>query len=169
VRWVLLLPILYAAAVLQTAAGDLLRIGAVEPNLLALTAIVWLIVVPGPRMFLVAGAIGLLEDLLTTGPVGLGMGCFLMVGYALGRLQTQIRVDHLAIQIAAVLVGASLIAVAQAVGFWLSSETPAVLAVLLVRALGVGAYTAGMSIPVLMVLGWLRETRKKADAFSHAS
>jgi len=55
----LLLPLLYAAAAIQTSLGDLMRVGRAEPDLLALAAVAWLLAAEGPHAFLVAGAIGL--------------------------------------------------------------------------------------------------------------
>lgn len=155
-RVLVLLPVLYGAAVFQTAFGGLWRIGHVEPNLLAVTAIVWLLLVPGRRMFLAAGAAGLLEDLLVPGRVGLGMACFLVVGYAVGQVRARSPIDRLVVQLAVVFVAASALAVCQASMHWLMTPTPVSLSSLLRRALGVGAYTAGLSLPVLMVAGWFR-------------
>ncbi len=90
-QYVLLLPILYLAAALETSLGGVVRVGRATPDLLALVAVVWLLTVGGPRGFLVAGAIGLVGDLIAPGRVGLGMASFLLVGYALSRLRTKTR------------------------------------------------------------------------------
>lgn len=159
-RWVLLVPILYVAAVVQTALGDVLRVGRVEPDLLALTAVIWLLVARAPRSFLVAGGIGLLEDLLAADRLGVSLACFLLVGYAIARLSTRFRLDHLVLRVGTVLAAVSLIACGQTLGCWLLAQPSASLPTLLVRALGVGLYTAGVSLPVLMVLDWLRESTR---------
>ena len=70
---------------LQTSLVGLIRIGRVEPDLVAMTAIVWLFMAAGPHGFLVAGLIGLTVDLISTGRIGLGAACYLVVGYALIR------------------------------------------------------------------------------------
>jgi rod shape-determining protein MreD len=159
----LLLPLLYAAAAIQTSLGDLMRVGRAEPDLLALAAVAWLLAVAGPRAFLVAGAIGLLEDLLAPGRVGLAAACFLTVGYGLTRLRARLLLDHLALQLPVMLLSLTVLALAQTLGRWLAGETAADLGALAVRALSVGLYTSGVGLPLLMVLGWIRESRRKPE------
>ena len=98
---VLLIPILYVAAVLQTSMVDLVQVGPLGPDLLALTAILWLVTAaPSPWAVLVSGGIGLLEDLISPGRVGFGAISFLLAGYAVVRLRGRFRLDHLASRIA---------------------------------------------------------------------
>jgi rod shape-determining protein MreD len=162
-RCLLLVPSLYAAAAIQTSLGDLMRVGRAEPDLLALAAVTWLLAVGGPRAFLVAGAIGLLEDLLAPGRVGLAAACFLTVGYGLARLRARIPLDHLALQLPVMLLSLTALALAQTLGRWVAGETAADLGPLAVRALGVGLYTSGVGLPLLMVTGWIREARREKD------
>ena len=160
-RGLLLLPLLYAAAVIQTSLGDLMRVGRAEPDLLALAAVAWLLAAAGPRAFLVAGAIGLLEDLLAPGRVGLAAACFLTVGYGLTRLRASLPLYHLVLQLPVMLLSLTVLALAQTLGRWLAGETAADLGPLAVQALGVGLYTSGVGLPVLMVTGCIREARRK--------
>ena len=76
----ILIPIVYIAAVAETSLVDVMRIGDVAPDLLALVALVWLVTVAGPRAFLVAGAVALLGDLIAPGRVGVGTAWMLLVG-----------------------------------------------------------------------------------------
>jgi rod shape-determining protein MreD len=165
-RLVLLLPIVYLAAVIQTSLGEVMRIGRVEPNLLALTAIVWLLLAPSPRSFLLAGAIGLLEDLLAPGRLGLGLACFLLVGYALTSFCARFRPRHLLFRVGVVLVATSLLTLSEAVGNWMLGGPSAGQEAVLWRLLGGAVYTAGASVPVLMILGWFQTPDKgTADLF----
>jgi rod shape-determining protein MreD len=159
----LLMPCLYVAAVTQTSLGDLLRVGRAEPDLLALAAVAWLLAAAGPRAFLAAGAIGLLEDLLAPGRVGLAAACFLTVGYGVSRLRARFPLDHLALQLPVMLLSLTALALAQTLGRWLAGETGGDLSPLAVRALGVGLYTSGVGLPPLMVMGWVREARRKKE------
>ena len=156
-RFLLLLPILYLTAVLQTSLCDALSVGHVTPDLLALLAVTWLLVTPGRRAFLVAGLVGLVADMISPGRLGLGMASFLLVGYALTRLRTKLRLDHLGWQVPAVWFSTTALALSLATGTWLSGEALLPPSTLFVRALGVGAYTTGVSIPLLMIIGWIRE------------
>jgi rod shape-determining protein MreD len=155
--------LLYAAAAIQTSLGDLMRVGRAEPDLLALAAVAWLLATVGPRAILVAGAIGLLEDLLAPGRVGLAAACFLTVGYGVARLRTRLPLDHLALQLPVMLLSLTALALAQTLGRWLAGETAADLGPLAVRAVGVGLYTSGVGLPLLMVMGWIREARRKKE------
>ena len=159
----LLLSLLYAAAAIQSSLGDLMRVGRAEPDLLALAAVVWLLAANGSRAFLVTGAIGLVEDLLAPGRVGLAAVCFLTVGYGLTRLRTRFPLDHLSLQLPVMLLSLTALALAQTVGRWLAGETAADLGPLAVRALGVGLYTSGVGVPLLMVMNWIREARRRPE------
>jgi len=156
-RLLFLLPIVYATAIIETSLADVIRVGHVAPDLLAMVAMIWLLLVPGPRAFVGAGAIGLASDLIAPGRVGLAMACFLLVGYAAGRLRARLQPDHLVSRVLAVWLGVTALAVSLAIGRWLLGEAPVALSTLLLRALGVGIYTAGVSLPFLMVIGWIQE------------
>jgi rod shape-determining protein MreD len=156
-RLLFLLPIVYATAVLETSLADAIRVGHVTPDLLALLAVTWLLVARGRGAFLIAGVIGLAADLISPGRLGLGMASFLLVGYGLARLRAKFELDHLLWQVPAVCAATTVLAVSLATGRWLLGEAAAPLSTLLVRAVGVGVYTAGVSLPLLMIIGWFRE------------
>jgi rod shape-determining protein MreD len=165
----LLLPIVYVAAVLETSLADAIRVGYVTPDLLAMVAVIWILVTRGRWTFLLAGAIGLAADLIAPGRLGMGTASFLLVGYGLTRLRTKLELDHLLWQVPLVGVATTVLAAGQAIGSWLLDETAVPLAALLARALGVGVYTAGLAVPLWMVIGWAREPfrvrRKKLAGF----
>lgn len=162
-RILLLIPIVYAAAVVDTSLGEVVQIGRVAPDMLALVAMVWLLVAGRPREFLVAGAVGLFGDLISPGRVGLGMACYLAVGYAVVRLRGRALLEPLLGQIAVVWLSVTAIAASMALGHWLLGEAPGPLPALLARSCGVGAYTAAVAIPLLMVIGWVREPRLRRE------
>ena len=156
-RYLLLVPIIYAAAVLQTSLAGVLCIGHVGPDLMALLAVIWLLTDSQPRAFVAAGAIGLVGDLIASGRVGLGMACFLLVGYALGRLRARLPADHLVGRVTIVLVAVSLTSLGIGTAGWLLGDPSPGLREIVARSVGVGIYTAGASLPVLMILGWISE------------
>lgn len=156
--WILLLvPVVYVAAVADTTLAERIQVGRVAPDLLALTAVVWLLLAAGPSAFLVAGAIGLVADLVSSGRIGLGTACFLLAGYALVRLRQRLALEALPAQLAVVFAAVALLSAGVGVGRWLLGETVVGPVTLLLGALGVGLYTAGVALPLLMVLGWIRE------------
>jgi len=153
----LLLPIVYAATVIQTSLVDVIQVGRVAPDLLALVAVVWLLVTGGPRAFLVAGAIGLGADLISPGRVGPGMACFLLAGYVVTWLRKRLPLDQLVWQVVVVGLAVTVLELSTGAARWLLGESTLAGRTLLWRAAGVGIYTAGISLPICMVLGWLRE------------
>lgn len=156
-RYLVLLPIVYVAAVFETSLVDLIGVGCVAPDLLAMVAIVWLMIVSAPRAFLVAGGIVLVGDLIAPGRPGVGMGWMLFAGYAITRLRQHVKTDHLAVQV--IVLWAAVTLWASAVGFTgrLTGDVVSPWPTLLMHTAGVGIYTAGVSLPVLMVVGWIRE------------
>ena len=156
-RLLSLAAIVYVAAVLETALVDVMQVGRVTPDLLALTAVVYLLVAAGPRAFLVAGAVALVGDLIAPGRVGVGMAWMLLVGYAVVRLRAYVKLDHVVRQVPIVGMAVALWAVGVAVTGRLLGDVPLPWSTLFVRAAGVGLYTAGLSLPVLMLTGWIRE------------
>jgi rod shape-determining protein MreD len=163
-RYFLLLATLYLAAVVQTSLADALSVGHVMPDLLALVAVLWLLVTPGRRAFLVAGLIGLVVDLISPGRLGIAAASFLLVGYGVTRLRTKLDLDHLAWQVPIVWMATTALAAILALGGWLAGQTAVPLPALLVRALGVGVYTTGVSLPLLMIIGWIREPFRRNAA-----
>lgn len=163
-RTLLLLPLVYVAAVLETSLADVVRVGWVEPDLLAVLAVVWLLVFPGPRSFLAAGLVGLAADLISPGRIGLAAICFLLVGYGVMRLRARLPIRHLVLQVLVVGAAVTLIAAGMSVGSWLLGEVAAAPSVLVARSLSVGVYSAGVSLPVLMVVGWIQEPLRRRSA-----
>jgi rod shape-determining protein MreD len=153
----LLVVLVYVAAVAETALVDLMRIGSVTPDLLALLAVVWLIAADRPRAFLVGGAVMLVGDLISPGRVGLGAAWMLLVGFGVGRLHARVRLDNLAVRLAVVLVAVSVWAAGVGLVGRLAGDVALAWTTVFARAGGVGLYTAAVSLPVLMVLGWSRE------------
>jgi len=156
-RTVLLAAIVYLAAVVQTSLADAMRVGSVTPDLLALVAVVYVLAARGPRSFLVAGGIALAGDLIAPGPPGPGAAWMLLVGYAFGRLRHHVRLEHFIAQVP--VVGLAVACWAAGVGMTarLLGDLPLAWSAIAARAAGVGLYTAGVALPVLMVLGWSRE------------
>ena len=161
---VYLIPIIYLAAVAETALGDVMRVGDVAPDLIALVAVVWLLTATGPRAFLVAGGIALVGDLIAPGRLGVGMAWMLLVGYGVTCLRTRLKSDHLIVQVP--IACAALIAWAAGVALTgrLLGDIALPLSTLLTRAAATGLYTAAIALPVLMVAGWIREPYLKRIA-----
>jgi len=134
-----------------------MRIGNVAPDLLALAAVICLLTARGPRAFLVTGVIVLVGDLIAPGRLGVGMGWMLLIGYAVTRQRPRFDLDHLALQVFLVAAVVTTWAAAVGISGRLLGEVSLPWSTLITRAAGVGLYTAGVALPVLMVLAWIRE------------
>ena len=156
-RYVSLIAVVYLTAVAQTTLVDVLEIGSVVPDMLALTAVVWMLLVPSPRAFLVAGLVVLIGDAIAPGRIGLGAAWMLLVGYGVVRWPSRQMTEHLAGQVALVWAAVSLWALGTAASGCLLGQVDVPWLTALARALGVGVYTAAVALPVLMVVGWIRE------------
>jgi len=147
----------YLAAVAQPTLVPLLRVGDAAPDLLALLAVVWALRTRSRYGFLGAGAIALAGDLISPGRIGLGAGWMLLVAFGLVWFQTRRRLCHPALQTAVVLVAVTLWAGALGLSCRAFGQVDTEIVVLLRGALATGVYTAGVALPVLMVLGWWNE------------
>jgi rod shape-determining protein MreD len=157
-RFVSLVTAAYVALAFDAALVDLIAVDRVVPDLLAIVALVWLLSCPASAQAVVAAAaIGLAADLAAGGRIGAGMASFACVGYAATKLRTKIDTDHPLVQTALTWPAATAIALAVAVARVADGElaTPAWAAI--VRSLFVGGYTAAASLPVWMVLSWIRQ------------
>jgi len=167
-RFFLLIPMVYLAAVAETSLVDVIRVGDATPALIALTAIVWLLTASGPRAFVAAGLIALAGDLIAPGRPGVGMAWMLLVGYGVTRLRARFRnaagdggsmFSQIVWQVPAVAVVVTVWAAAVGFSGRLLGDVSLPWRTIPIRAAGVGIYTAGVALPVLMVVGWIREPR----------
>ncbi len=145
---------IYAAVAVETGLGDRLAIGRVAPDVAALVAVVWLLVSSGPAGLLGAGAAVLAADLVSAGRIGVGLFWMMPVALLVVRTRRWSALGGIAASGVIVFVAASLFAVATALTRWILGEVDAGLTEVLLRAVGVGCYTASLSLPVLLVLRW---------------
>ena len=157
--YLLLIVFVYLAAVADTALGEVLRVGNVMPDLVALVAIAWLVLVRSRWAFLTAGAVALLGDLIAPGRIGVGAAWMLLVGFGLNWLAPRIRSRWMPVRLALVAAGLIVWCVGVAVTANALADTTLPLATLLARATGTAVYTAAVAVPVLMVAGWVRNDR----------
>jgi rod shape-determining protein MreD len=147
----------YAAAAGETALVDALEVRQVAPSLIALAAIAWPLVSSSPYAFLAAGVIALAGDLLAPGRIGLGAAAMLLVAYGVGRLRQRMSVEHYALQVPLVFAATAVWGASTGVLRSIAGESAVGGWTLLGQSLWVGAYTAALALPLLMVVAWLRE------------
>lgn len=159
--YLLLILFVYLAAVADTALGEQMRVGDVAPDLVALVAVVWVLLVRSRWAFLTAGAVALLGDLIAPGRVGVGAAWMLLVGFGLGQLLQQVRSRHLVVRLPLVLGALIVWCLGVAATHSILRETAAPFTTQLRHALGAAVYTSAVAVPVLMVAGWMRTERRE--------
>ncbi len=157
--WPFLLVLVYLTAVMQLALGPVLSIGPIAPDLFALLATVWVIVVPRPATWLVGLVAGTAADLTTGSPLGTGALVYVAAAAALRWVVLQMCLDSpwtraLAIGVVTTGLTGTLAAIEQ-----VTRSTDLSAAVLAGRAAATAAYVAGLALPILMIAGWLMESR----------
>lgn len=154
-RLVYLLILLYAALVADTVAAQHLAIGGIAPDWCALAVIVWMLRADLPYTPLIGGLAGLAIDLGAPGPVGGGVVALAIAGYCVPRLAHKLTAQFVAAE--AVLVGGATFAIGclfitiALVGGQL--DVP--LGQSFLHLTGVAMYTSLVSVPLLMIQGWL--------------
>jgi rod shape-determining protein MreD len=152
---ILLALAVYAAALAETTLAPALRIGRISPDVLALAAMLWLLASPGRYAFLAAGLFAAAGDLLGPGRLGIGMAVWLVLGYAVTRWRERLALDRLPVQWIVLAVAVTAGGLLQAAARWMLGELPGPLGPLLSRVVAAEAYTAALSLPLLMVLNWM--------------
>ncbi len=152
----------YTAAVLQTTVAPLMDVRGATPDFFAMVAIIWLLIGGGPRGFVAAALVGLAYDLTAAGPLGIALGVYASAGIVLSWLKDRLDAQHLAIQLLVIAIATILIVGSEATIARISGQTNLTWSTLAVRSVIVGVYTAGVSLPVLMVVGWFRDARLAA-------
>mgnify|MGYP000881676352 FL=1 len=157
--YVALIVCVYLAAVVDTALGDVLRIGEVAPDMVALTAIVWMLLARHRWSFLTAGVVALAGDLIAPGRVGVGAAWMLLVGFGLCWVlpKTRSRAWIVRLPLLAAAMIAWCLGVALTDSLLGNASRPVVSQLL--HAIAAAVYTSAAAVPVLMVAGWGRAGR----------
>ncbi|HUY90871.1 MAG TPA: rod shape-determining protein MreD [Pirellulales bacterium] len=157
--YVLLALAAYLAAALDTALAPAWAIGRATPDLLALTAVLWLLAPGRPRPLWPAAALGLLADLLAPGRLGVGLACFAVAGYTIAGLRPRLAYAAPWLKAAVVAIAVAAIALGGGLLRRLLGELDVSGLAILGRSAAVGVYTAGVALPILMVFDWLPQPR----------
>ncbi len=154
--YLLLAIFVYLAAVADTALAEVLRVGNVAPDLVALVAMVWVVLARSRWAFLTAGAVALLGDLIAPGRVGVGAAWMLLVGFGLAWLARQMRSRGPAVRLPLVAGAMTVWCLGLAATAVVLGDAARPLGTQLAQALGAAVYTSAVALPVLMVAGWAR-------------
>lgn len=154
----------YVAAVAETALAPVLAVYQIAPSLLAIVAVAWVVsAAASPWSVAQVASIGLVFDLNVGGHVGVGLASYALLAFAAQRVRPTMR--RLGPIEQAFLCAPLMVALLMliAVGNALFGHAVAPLPVLLLRASAAGVYSAAMSLPVWMILDWVRDAHRFRD------
>jgi rod shape-determining protein MreD len=106
---------------------------------------------------LVAALIGFACDLGQSTPFGVSAAAFAFTAFCVSELQRRFRIDSLPARACVIGLATVNITFLQSIVVKLSGQTLLPWMTLANRSLLTGIYTAGMAVPVLMILGWVAE------------
>ncbi|MBI2826773.1 MAG: rod shape-determining protein MreD [Planctomycetia bacterium] len=155
----LLLVLTYLAAVIETAGADVIAVYRAAPSLLAITAIGWTVMGSStPWRIAHAAVVGLVFDLNGGGHAGIGIAAFALTAFVAMRLRPWFRRQEPVAQAVATapLVAALMIVVV--LGNAIVGEPGAPPSVAVPRATVIALYTSAVSLPLWMLLDWVRES-----------
>jgi rod shape-determining protein MreD len=155
------IPLVYLAAVVQTWCVPRWEVLDAAPNLLALVAFAWLTQSPSRRGILMAALAGLVSDLNSTTPPGLGMGIYACMAYATVWIRQQISLDGFIAQLGTVWFTAAGITLMQGLFIKFSGSGVVPWNLLVQRSAMVALYTMMVAIPFLTFVFWRTNPRKQ--------
>jgi rod shape-determining protein MreD len=149
----------YVAAVLQISLSPAIEVRHVMPDLFALVTSLWILRTPLRQALFGAAFVGLLYDLTSAAPLGIGLGIYSVAGYALSRLGARAGGMFLPLQLVSVWLVTTSIALGEAAAARIAADTTLSWTTLTVRGVSVGVYTTAVALPVLIVIGWLPQKK----------
>jgi rod shape-determining protein MreD len=157
-RWLALalIPAAWLAAVFQTTVAPAMTVRQVSPDALALLAGLWLSAGPLERRSVwVAAALGFASDLISPGPLGVGMFAYFLAAHGVLAVRGKLSADSIALRLLLTAGFATAAALVIAMLYTLSGDAGLSAATLIARVIGVGLYTAALGLPLAMILSWL--------------
>src|SRR5688572_6276287 len=94
-REILLVPIVYIAALLEIWLAPRWEVRGITPDLLALVAFAWLASARNRYAFVVVAIFGLVSDLNNSAPLGINMAAFAIVAYIVMFLRRNLHLEGL--------------------------------------------------------------------------
>jgi rod shape-determining protein MreD len=155
------IPLVYLAAVVQTWFAPRWLAFEAGPNLLVLAAFLWLTQSPSRRGILKAALAGLISDLNSPTPLGLGMATFAGAAYGVVWLRQRISLDGFAAQTGVVWFAATSITLWQGIFIKFWGKSSVVWIEVAQRSALVGLYTVMVALPILIFLFWRRAPQKQ--------
>ncbi len=164
-RSIFLILILYLAVAAQTTLADAVSIGSIGVHLPAMAAAMVIIIQRGNGALAIAALIGLVEDTLAPGRLGIAMAWYLVLGWFL--LEGCERYELRSLGRRAVLTGLYVGLVTLTVGTtrWAIGEPTVGFLRIVLQAVGIGTFSGFVAVPVWIVLDWTRQVLHRRQQY----
>ena len=159
----LLIPLAYAATVLETWLSLHGHSAINSINLLMLIAFAWLIPCGGPYAFVTAGFVGLIADLNHPAPLGIEMAIYATIAYAVLWLRRQFNAERLPAQLALFSFAVIAITAAEALAAICLHQTNVSRVAILQHIASASMLTSLAALPILWAIHWQRGKRQLLD------
>ena len=151
-RYVIIALTIYLAVAIQTTLVDAIAIGQIAPHVSAMAAVAVVLLHRTNLALAIAAAIGLLEDALWPGRMGVAMAWYLLLSWGLLEICERFDLQPLNRRVAATGLFAGMLALGEGATRYALREPTVGLSEIGVRAVGVGLYTAALAAPFWLVL-----------------
>lgn len=159
---IFLIPVVYLSALAESWLAPQWEVRGVVPSLLALVAFQWLASARSPYAFVAAALIGLASDFDSPAPLGVGMGAFAVVGYAIVFLRRNLHLEGVLARLAIVGLGTLIVTSLQGIALRMTGTVDRSLLAVIEHSALVGLYTTGLAIPVVMIGRWTKPKREQS-------
>jgi rod shape-determining protein MreD len=153
-RYLIIALIAYLAVAVQTTLVDAIQIGRFGPQLPAMVAVAVVLLQRGNASLAIVAAIGLLEDVLWPGRLGVAMVWYLLLGWALLDVCERFDLRPLRRRMAVTGLFAGLLVLFVGATRSILGEPTVGLLQTGVLAAGIGFYTMAVAVPFWLILGW---------------
>ncbi len=156
-RYLIIALIAYLAVAVQTTLVDAIEIGRIGPEVPAAVAAAILLLQRGNAALVVAAAIGLVEDALWPGRLGVAMAWYLLLSWVLLEGCERFDLHRLGRPVAVSGVFAGLLVLGTGATRCVLGEPTVGLGELAMSAVGVGLYTTAFAVPFWLVAAGCRQ------------
>ncbi len=144
--------LVYLAVALQTTLVEVIHIGGIGPQIPAMVAVAIVLLQRGNAALVMVAAIGLLEDALWPGRMGIAMAWYLLLGWCLLEGAERFDLKPLHRRVTATGLFAGLFALCVGTTRLAIGEPTAGFSAIAAHAAGIGLYTAAVAAAILFLL-----------------
>lgn len=154
-RYAIIALTVYLAVAIQTTLVDAIRIGQFGLEIPAMVAVAVVLLHGGNGALVLVAAVGLLEDALWPGRMGIALAWYLLLGWGVLEISERFDLRPLTRRVAVTGLFSGLLALGVGVTRYSLGEPTVALSAIGATAVGIGTSAAIAAIPFWIVLDWL--------------